>query len=945
MNSMHFLGWLNGISGAFWGRRAGRGRRVGAVALLVLAGGIFPGQAQWLTQTNVIAPGWNAVYLFVDASGQSLDTLITANVANPIDQVWEWNVAPSPAQYVSTPANLLATGSQWLDWIRFGGATGNGLVRLSPNTAYLVHSTAATNFTWTVQGQPVPPSYNWDVTGVNLIGFPTPAISPPSFQNFFAYAPGLAGFPIYSYPGLDPTSYVPQQQLSLPAAIVRGQAYWVGSPTGSNNSYFGPFQIILPNPSGIDFTNTGTQVSLHIANTTAASLSVKVQLAPSEVPLYGSNNLAGMPPVLIRGANINATNLTYSCLTLGGGNAPATANSPAATNQCSWTLAPRGQPGSDAVIVLGINRYAMGGAPGTEYAGILRFTDSLGLSEVDVPVAAAVSSTAGLWVGGASVTQVGSYLKTYATNANGSLAVRSTTLPPGGVALATNGLIVLTNAWTFYSTNLVVTNYSTTGWVTTCVTTNNTVVGTSLVTNAVVATNGLAVVTNKLISTTAYSATIITLDLAPPYYDQDEDGNFYWVTALTTNTTLPVVATTNTNWLGTNTVAPVAANGTPVPTFSLQVSSYSLTNLVVTNALFASPVTNSTVVHYAVTNQVPCTVPAYDVCTTNLAVTAILATNVWSSTVLTSKSLASLASYTNVLQVFTNSSLFTVTQGMQAVTENLKVFRNFATNLVLTNYVVYNLVTYSNALGASITSSVTGTTAWITTNRSGQATSAMALIMATNIFQTVTTNLPGSYVVTGINTNLGPTMSAYPLRRIFFCDGTNCSLLQHVYWGVNPDTNYIVSTVQSALDQTKLASARRISATDLPWTANNAPWPFTGQLAQGGMVSGTVTDPYDDQASNPFLHTYHPDHNNLTADFSQELPRGAQSYDIVRTITLSMSPPGLDFTSLTSAGGSLSGAYFETINLVGGSGATRTFNVAGSFVLNQISTIGMLTVQ
>jgi hypothetical protein len=101
--------------------------------------------------------------------------------------------------------------------------------------------------------------------------------------------------------------------------------------------------------------------------------------------------------------------------------------------------------------------------------------------------------------------------------------------------------------------------------------------------------------------------------------------------------------------------------------------------------------------------------------------------------------------------------------------------------------------------------------------------------------------------------------------------------------------------------------------------------------------------PYDDQASNPFLHTYHPDHDNLDATFSRQLPVGAESYGITRQMTLGIDAPGADFDSLTQFGQSFQGAYGETITMTGLGGATRTFNTAGNFALDRISPVAVLT--
>ena len=589
-----------------------RGCRWGRLVSIVLVGFCFSSQAQWMTQSIVVKPGWTAVYLHVDASSQSLDRLVGGDPDNPISEIWQWKSSVGSAQYITSPQSPLNGGSQWLVWVRHSNATSSSLGALSPNAAYLVHSTATADYTWSIKGKPAPPSYMWDISGLNLIGFSTPANNPPRFQDYLAPAQSLAGITeLYQYPD---GSKDPKLVLSQYATrVANGQAFWVRA-ANVNNTYFGPFQVILPNTTGIDFGDSSSQFSLYLRNATVNSLTVTGKLLRS-----GSDPLSGqtpsLPPLLARQA-LNATNLTYACdaLTSDG-------------DSLHWDLAPAGQPGSTRAVVIGVNRYALTDKPGALYAGILQFTDSLGFSEVNVPVSAQSASTAGLWVGGANVTQVGNYLTSYQTDANS---------------------------------------------------------------NPVVSSNG-------------------------------------------------------------------------------------------------------------------------------------------------------------------------------------------------------------------------------------------------------------SYAVTGIDTNMGSVPSSFPLRLIIHNDGTHSVLLQRVYYGLRQDTNVVVATTESVLDTAHLDTARRITANHLPWSADNVPWPLDGQLALGGVLSADLTTGYDDQAVNPFLHTYHPDHDNLDAAFKTQLVQGMESYSIRRAITLAHSPPGSDFTSLTTAGSTLSGRYSEVITLGGLGGATRVFNVSGLFTISRISPIATLT--
>ncbi len=490
------------------------------------------------------------------------------------------------------------------------GAAGHGNFQyvqlLTPNSAYLVYSAAATNYNWQIKGKPAPPQYSWTTSGLNFIGFPTSPANPPKYDSFLALSPTLQSqAQIFTYQGgiLGPTNPV-QLFAYHTTPVTRGQAVWIRAGTLFNN-YFGPFTVALQTPSGVNFGDTISQYTFHLRNTSSSNVTVSVKLLASETPPAGQTNIIGTPPMIVRGS-LNSSNLTYAYTNL------------PLNGSYSWSLAPSGQNGSDVVVVLGINRYLMNSAPGALFAGILQFTDSFNFTEVDVPVAAIQSSTTGLWVGSASVTQVRNYLKNYLMDSNNS----------------------------------------------------------------------------------------------------------------------PVVS--------------------------------------------------------------------------------------------------------------------------------------------------------SN----------------------------------------------GNYVITSLNTNLGSVASPFPLRLILHNDGTNVVMLQHVYFGISPFTNSMIATTEGLLDPAHLDQARRITATHLPWTATNIPWTCTGHLTQGGVLSTTASVAYDDQASNPFLHTFHPDHDNLDTTFQTELAQGYESYGINRQITLNISPPGNDFSSLTSAAQSMVGIYQETISVAGLGGATRNFYVSGIFSLN-----------
>ena len=198
----------------------------------------------------------------------------------------------------------------------------------------------------------------------------------------------------------------------------------------------------------------------------------------------------------------------------------------------------------------------------------------------------------------------------------------------------------------------------------------------------------------------------------------------------------------------------------------------------------------------------------------------------------------------------------------------------------------------------------------------------------------------GAYSVLYTNEVVGGVAKTFPLRLIVHDDGTNAVLLQRVFLGVDAWTNSVVAVQQKSLMTERLSSARRISAAHLPWSATNAFWPMT---LVSNVYRAQITTPYDQSSVNPFLHQYHPDHDNLTATFNQVQPKGQESYGITRTIWLSPQAAGTDYQTLTSGSMDRNGIYDETIAIEGSGSAARTFRVIGTFSLNRISDISTLT--
>jgi len=206
----------------------------------------------------------------------------------------------------------------------------------------------------------------------------------------------------------------------------------------------------------------------------------------------------------------------------------------------------------------------------------------------------------------------------------------------------------------------------------------------------------------------------------------------------------------------------------------------------------------------------------------------------------------------------------------------------------------------------------------------------------------------GKYKVTSVDTSMTGVPTTYPLRLIVHNPASGpARLFQRLFTGHDSQTNPVVSAKEANLNRNLLKDARRISAVHLPFSEANEGWAFNGPVVPGATAKATVTTAHDDGGTNPFVHQYHPDHDNLDPTFKAQVPRGMESYGIRREITLRVLPPSTNVFSLGNSR-TMRGWYKETIRLVGlarggGTNDTRDFMVSGPFTLTRISEVGALT--
>ena len=113
----------------------------------------------------------------------------------------------------------------------------------------------------------------------------------------------------------------------------------------------------------------------------------------------------------------------------------------------------------------------------------------------------------------------------------------------------------------------------------------------------------------------------------------------------------------------------------------------------------------------------------------------------------------------------------------------------------------------------------------------------------------------------------------------------------------------------------------------------------SGSVALGSTLVRTVTIAFNDR-TNPFVHAYHPDHDNKDAR-GTPLSAGVESYNVAREcrFTFTTTPPG-GSSSVGWGSSVIGGTYVEIVTGL----HKDSITVSGTFELRRVSEIGSITV-
>jgi hypothetical protein len=189
-----------------------------------------------------------------------------------------------------------------------------------------------------------------------------------------------------------------------------------------------------------------------------------------------------------------------------------------------------------------------------------------------------------------------------------------------------------------------------------------------------------------------------------------------------------------------------------------------------------------------------------------------------------------------------------------------------------------------------------------------------------------------------------PAARPFPLRYLVHVshEGT-ASVLSQVFMGplAAAPHDFGLCSSESGLKADAKSAARRIVATHMPLDRALG---AIGSFAIGSSLSCTIATPFDDP-TNPFVHQYHPDHDNKSGKTT--LVAGQESHTVTRKVTFTFTATPPDGVSATGWGSSvLGGTYAEVVSGLHkdsvGVGTGNGIHLTGTFELRRASEISTL---
>ena len=337
-----------------------------------------PAYGKWISQTIILKPGWNAVYMTVQPEENKCAEIFKEI---PINSVWSWNQQFNSVQFIQDITTLVPEQPEWLTFFPIHTRKHflSNLFTIQGGKSYLIRLEGKNAFTLEITGKSVLPAYDWKSDSFNLVGFHIDSTSPPTFQNYLSHSSAHANQPVYQLNDANQWERIENPDLTT---IQSGIAYWVYCK--GQSTYKGPSYPDFEQSDGFVFGKILNEQYLYIKNDTALPNDIELQFQSSLLPTESTK----------RAVPANS-NLTYW-----------------KTDELKWVSFPEllqlTIPAKSKIALrIGINRNTSSQTRSTDYQGRIILKDSEG-THLTIPVSAESlpANKTGLWTGVAVINQV-----------------------------------------------------------------------------------------------------------------------------------------------------------------------------------------------------------------------------------------------------------------------------------------------------------------------------------------------------------------------------------------------------------------------------------------------------------------------------------------------------------------------------------------------------------